>query len=240
MAAKTPLQTLLIKRNPEKAKLAARFFKTKPDEYGAGDKFLGINVPTIRILAQQFRELPLPEIKILLKNKWHEAQQLGLYILVYQFTKGDAKKKKIIYHFYIKHRAAVNNWDLVDTSTPQIIGEYIFNHFQERKILYRFAKSKNVWERRMAVLATFAFIRKNDFTDTLKIAKLLLADRHDLIHKAVGWMLREVGNRNVDVLKKLLNQYLTKLPRTTLRYAIEKFPEKERQKYLNQKTTPVR
>lgn len=233
---KSILQTVLSQRNPEAAEHSARFFKTDPGQYGEGDKFLGITVPKLRKIAKQFPNLELTEIEKLLQNPWHEVRLSGLYVLVNQFQKGDKKTKKLIYTFYLKHRASVNNWDLVDTSAPRIVGEYLLKNPDEKKILYRLVKSKNIWERRIAIVATLSFIRKNEFTDILALSKLLFNDTHDLLHKAVGWMLREAGKRDVSVLKKFLKEYASMMPRTALRYAIEKFSPEERKKYLIQRS----
>ena len=214
----------------KQAAILQRFFKTGPGQYGEGDRFLGIKVPVQRQVAKQFFSLPLPEIKKLITSKYHEQRLTGLLILVDQFSKADRTRQKKIFDFYFKNISGINNWDLVDLTAPNIVGTYLLN--RPRTVLYRFARSKNLWERRIAIIATFAFIRHNQFADTIKISKILLTDRHDLIHKAVGWMLREVGKRNQQMLKRFLNQNVPKMPRTTLRYAIEKFPQNKRKRYL--------
>lgn len=219
-------------KNPAKARLLGRFFKCGPGEYGAGDKFLGITVPEQRkIVKKYYQTVEIGELEKMLKNEFHEVRLTALLMLVEKFIRGEEKLKNQIYKLYLKNAKRVNNWDLVDLSAPRIIGGYLLN--KDRKILYRLAKSKNLWERRIAVLATFMFIREKDFTDALKIAKILLNDSHDLIHKAVGWMLREVGNRNIKAEEKFLQKYYCTMPRTMLRYAIEKFPEDKRKKYLS-------
>ncbi len=219
-----------------KAKILARFFKTGKGEYGDGDVFLGVVVPKQRKIAAKFAELPLKEIKELLKSKIHEERLTGLIILVNQYKNGDEKNRGEIFRFYVKNIFRVNNWDLVDLSCRDIIGDYLIP--RPRKIIYKLAKSKNIWQRRIAIVSSWAFIRKNDFKDTLRIAKILFNDKHDLIHKASGWMLREVGKKDECVLRKFLNENVFKMPRTTLRYAVEHFSEKDRKEY--QKLSTVR
>lgn len=216
--------------NPEKAGILQRFFKTGKGEYGEGDLFLGITVPEQRKIAKKYSGLPLKETQKLLSGKIHEHRLTALLILVIKYKKADDTDKKRISHFYIKNFKHINNWDLVDLSSEKILGEYLLE--KDKSLLYRLAKSKNLWERRIAVITTFAFIRNNRFDDTLKISGLLLNDRHDLIHKAVGWMLREIGKRDQAVEEKFLKKHYRKMPRTMLRYAIEKFDEKKRQFYL--------
>lgn len=216
--------------NPEKAKVLRGFFKTGKGEYGEGDIFLGLTVPQQRVIAKSASDrILLDGIKKLLNSKIHDERMVGLLILVDKYKKGD---KKIIYEFYLSNTQRINNWDLVDLSAPKIIGNYLLKK-KDRKILYKLAKSKNLWERRISIVSTFAFIREGEFVDTLKISKILLKDKHDLIHKAVGWMLREVGKRDRNILEKFLKENYNELSRTTLRYAIEKFEKKERKKWLN-------
>jgi len=219
--------------NPEIAEHSLRFFKTGRGEYGEGDIFLGIRVPVMRKVARKFRELPLEQVHKLLKSKFHEERLLALFMLVALFKKGDDKKKKNIYDTYLGHTDYINNWDLVDSSAHQIVGGYLFE--RDRKRLYQLAKSKSLWERRIAMIATYTFIKKNDFEETLRLSEILLTDEEDLMHKAVGWMLREVGNRQLEVEEKFLRKHYKKLPRTMLRYAIEKFEEKKRKGYLHGK-----
>jgi 3-methyladenine DNA glycosylase AlkD len=222
---------LLKIRNLDKAENLSRFFKCGQDEYGAGDKFLGIVVPEQRKIVQKYYQIvEIGELEKLLKSEFHEARLTALLMLVEKFVKGDEKIKKQIYKVYLKNTRYINNWDLVDLSAPRIVGGYLLN--KDRKILYRLAKSKNLWEKRIAVLATFTFIRIGQFTDVFKISEVLLNDPHDLIHKAVGWMLREVGKRNIKEEERFLKKYYKTMPRTMLRYAIEKFPEGKRKKYL--------
>ena len=217
-------------KNLQKAKILARFFKTGRGEYGEGDKFLGVVVPQQRQVVKKYSNLTLREIQKLLNNKIHEYRMVALFILMEKYKKAEEKEKEEIFHFYLSNTKNINNWDLVDLSAPNIVGDYLLD--KERKILYKLAKSKNLWEKRIAVLSTYAFIKKCQFEDTLKIAKILLSNNHDLIHKAVGWMLREVGKRNQKIEEKFLKNHYKTMPRTILRYAVEKFGEEKRQKYL--------
>lgn len=214
----------------DKAALLQGFFKTKKGEYGEGDIFLGVMVPNTRIVARKFIDLSLDEIKKVLYSRIHEERLCALLILVEKYKKADEKSKKKIFDFYIKNSKQANNWDLVDLSAPKIVGNYLLD--KDKKILYKFAVSKNLWQKRISILATFMFIKYKKYGDSIKIAKILMKDKHDLIHKAVGWMLREVGNKNMIEEEKFLKKYYKKMPRTMLRYAIEKFPEEKRQKYL--------
>jgi len=216
--------------NPKIAEHSLRFFKTGPGEYGEGDVFLGIRVPVTRKVARKFRELSLDQILKLLKSKYHEERLLALFMLVALFKKGDDIEKKNIYDAYLSHTDSINNWDLVDGSAHHIVGGYLFE--RDRRPLYKLVKSKSLWERRISMIATYTFIKKNDFVDTLKLSEILLPDEEDLIHKAVGWMLREVGKLDLEVEEKFLRKHYKKMPRTMLRYAIEKFVEKKRQGYL--------
>ncbi|MCX6800683.1 MAG: DNA alkylation repair protein [Candidatus Diapherotrites archaeon] len=220
--------------NAKQAKILQRFFKTGKGEYGEGGIFLGIKVPRQREVAKKFPNLRLKEIHKLLDSGVHEHRMVGLFILVgnYEKAKKEADEfgKKKIFDFYLKHTKKINNWDLVDLSAPNIPGNYLLG--KDRKILYKLAKSKNLWERRIAILATYTFIRNNEFSDALKISEILLKDKHDLIHKAAGWMLREVGKRDLAAEEKFLKKYYKKMPRTMLRYAIEKFPDGKREFYL--------
>lgn len=217
--------------NPQKALVLQRFFKTAPGQYGAGDIFLGITVPVQRAVAKQYRDLPLSEVQKLLKSKTHEHRFTALEILVMQYDKGNELAKKKVFNFYVQNTRYINNWDLVDTSVEYIIGPQLRD--KPKTLLYKWAKSKNLWERRMAIVATFDFIRHEQFSDTLAISKLLLTDTHDLIHKASGWMLREVGKRDKQVLIRFLNDNTPTMPRTMLRYAIERLSPKERAHYLS-------
>ncbi len=217
--------------DPEVAAGSVRFFKTGPGEYGEGDRFLGIKSSTLKKVAQEFKELPLAEVECLLHSEIHEDRTLGLVILVAQFGKSDDATRKRIYDLYLANTRHINNWDLVDLSAPQIVGGYLEK--RSRRPLYRLAKSASLWERRISIVATHWFIRRGEFADTLRIAKVLLGDKEDLIRKAVGWMLREVGKRDVAALEGFLGEHCRVMPRTMLRYAIERFPEKKRWKYMN-------
>lgn len=215
----------------EKAKILHRFFKTGKGQYGEGDVFIGGTVPQVRGIAKLFyNEISLSDVLSLISSKIHEERLLALVILVLKFEKGSEEDKTKIYNFYLKNIGYVNNWDLVDLSAPKIIGAYLFD--KDRKILFKLAKSENLWEKRIAILSTFYFIQKNDFIDTLKIAQILLRDEHDLIHKAVGWMLREVGKKSFKKEEKFLLSNYKRMPRTMLRYAIEKFPDARRKEFL--------
>ena len=230
MDSKQIKQKLALLANSGKRKILQGFFKTGRGQYGEGDIFLGVVVPDTRKIAKEFANLPLSEIKKLLYSKIHEERLCALLILVAKFAMANLAEKKEIFDFYIKHVRQVNNWDLVDLSAPRIVGGYLLD--KPKNILYKFVRSKNLWEKRIAIVSTYTFIKNGEYQDTLKIAEILMHDRHDLIHKAVGWMLREVGKKSNKILKAFLKKFKTKLPRTTLRYAIERFPEKERKEYL--------
>ncbi|MEK7172025.1 MAG: DNA alkylation repair protein [Patescibacteria group bacterium] len=210
-------------QNPSKAKILSRFFKTGKGEYGEGDIFLGIVVPEQRKIAKQFPDLPLNEVLKLLKSPIHECRLTALFILIYQYQRGGEDIKKKIFDVYLKNLRHVNNWDLVDLSAPKIAGDFLLQNPAQRKILYKLVKSKNLWERRIAILSTFAFIRAKQFADAFNVAKILMHDKHDLIHKAVGWMLREIGKIDQKAEEKFLRKHFKQMPRTMLRYAIEKF-----------------
>ncbi len=217
--------------NKEKAKSSAWFFKTEKGQYGYGDVFVGITVPEMKAISKKFSDISLSEVQKLLDSKIHEERFIGLTILDLKFSKSDEASRKKIFSLYLKNTKNVNNWDLVDTSAYSILGEYLLD--KNRDILHKFSKSKSLWERRISIVTTYTFIKKGDFKDTLSISKNLLADKEDLIHKAVGWMLREVGKKDEAVLKKFLKENINKLPRTTLRYAIERFETNERKMFLN-------
>lgn len=256
---------------PEKAEVLSRFFKIGKGQYGEGDIFLGVVVPEQRKIAKEFRDLPFSEIEKLLSSPYHEVRMTGLLVLTYAYERADDAQRKKIFEFLLAHRAAMNNWDLVDVIVPKIVGEHLANAHPSvpkagqlpsrrgagkrgvgeeragekgtgrkvavmgrsgREILYHFAQSANLWERRIAIVSTYAFIRADEFDDTIAIAKMLLGDRHDLIHKATGWMLREVGKRDESVLRAFLDAHAAVMPRTMLRYAIERFSEGERRHYL--------
>lgn len=218
--------------NKKQATVLQRFFKTGAGQYGEGDKFLGIKVPEQRTVAKKYyQEAAVSEINELIHSPYHEHRLTGLIILVLKFPRAAADEQKQIFDFYLKNTDRINNWDLVDLTAPNIVGTWLLT--RDRKILYKLAKSKLLWDRRIAILATYTFIRAKQFDDTIKISEILLADKHDLMHKAVGWMLREMGKRNEKELIKFLDKYTHQLPRTALRYAIEKLPETKRKYYLN-------
>ncbi len=221
----------------ERVPVLMRFFKTGKGEYGYGDVFLGVTVPNSRKVAKQFAALSFPDLETLLHSKFHEERLVALLILVKKFARADESTKKQIYQFYLAETKWINNWDLVDLSAEYIIGEYLLSHPAENGgILAELAVSPNLWERRIAVLSTFAFIKAGRAEETMRIAEMLLSDKHDLIHKAVGWMLREVGKRvSKEEEKKFLDAHAHRMPRTMLRYAIEHFPESVRRKYLSMK-----
>jgi len=215
----------------DRAKNLSRFFKTGKGEYGEGDKFLGITVPIQRQNAKKFINLKLKNIQQLLKSKFHEHRLTGLIILTLKYKKAEEDEKKQIFNFYLKNTQYINNWDLVDLTAPNIIGNYLLD--KDRSLIFKLSRSKNLWERRIAVLSTFTFIRVNQFTENLKVAEILVNDKHDLIQKAVGWMLRELGKRDLKTEENFLNKYGKQMGRTALRYAIEKFPEDKRKFYLS-------
>jgi len=216
--------------NKKQALILQRFFKTGQGQYGEGDIFLGIKVPIQRIVSKKYIGLNLKDLAELLNSKIHEYRLIALMILLGQYKKADESIKKKIVEFYLKNTKNINNWDLVDLSCHYIIGDYLLE--KDRKILYKLARSKNLWEKRIAIISTFTFIRNKEFNDTIKISESLLNDNHDLIHKAVGWMLREAGKRDRAVLENFLNQHYKTMPRTMLRYAIEKLNDKKRKFYL--------
>jgi 3-methyladenine DNA glycosylase AlkD len=218
---------------PKRTEIHQRFFKTGAGEYGEGDMFLGVRVPLIRKLVRKYKGLSLEDTEKLLHSQWHEERLFALLALVDSFKKADEKLRKEIYDLYMGSTHWINNWDLVDLSSPHIPGAWLFD--RARKPLHEFAELNDLWKKRIAIVSTHHFIRKNDYTDTLAISEKLLTDKHDLIHKAVGWMLREVGNRNVEAEENFLKKHYMSMPRTMLRYAIEKFPEEKRQKYLKGK-----
>ena len=217
--------------NRKKAEILRGFFKTGPGEYGEGDTFLGIQVPTIRQIEKKFRGTPLGEIKKLIRSRIHEERLLALLMLVQLYAEGDGVLKEKIYDFYVKSTKYINNWDLVDLSAPNIVGKHLSD--RSRKPIYALAKSRDLWKRRIAIMATFHFIKRGDFADTLRISRMLIMDDHDLVHKAVGWMLREIGKRSLPAEERFLKLHYRNMPRTMLRYAVERFPEGKRQRYLN-------
>lgn len=213
-----------------KAEFLQRYFKTGPGEYGEGDRFIGVRVPVTRGIAKRYRELSLGDTLILLKSEIHEERFLALVILTEKYRRGAVDEQAEIYREYLRHSNFINNWDLVDMSADKIVGAYLEN--RSRAPLYALTRSEQLWERRIAIMATFHYIRNGEFDETLKIAGMLLADSEDLIHKAVGWMLREVGKRDRNVEEYFLKKHYRQMPRTMLRYALEKFPEDLRRQYL--------
>ena len=226
-------QDLRKMANPDKKQVLQRFFKTGPDQYGEGDIFLGVTVPQIRSIAKKHKNMDLSYITFLLNSKIHEERLAAVLIQVYKYETGSEDTKKEIVSLYLANSKKINNWDLVDLSAHKILGNHMLHDKKKRRdILYSLAKSDNLWERRISIISTMAFIKNNDFDDSLRISEILLNDKHDLIHKAVGWMLREIGKKDITVEEKFLKKHHTKMPRTMLRYAIEKFPEKKRLSYL--------
>jgi len=221
--------------NLEKAKHSSRFFKTNKGEYGEGDIFLGITTPKKKeMITKYYKEISFKDLLYFIKSKYHSYRSFGLQCLVSKYQKAKTEEgRKEIYNMYIGNTKYINNWDLVDVTCYKIIGDYLKN--KDRKILYIFARSDDLWKQRIAIISTYSFIRDNDFKDTLAISKILLNHDHDLIHKAVGWMLREVGKRDQDIEEVFLKKYYMDMPRTMLRYAIERFEEGKRQKYLKGK-----
>jgi 3-methyladenine DNA glycosylase AlkD len=220
------INELKLVSNINKKKILQRFFKTGLGEYGEGDIFLGVNVPKVREIINKYSEINLNEVSKLLQSKYHEVRLAGVLLLVKKYP----QDKDNIFNFYLLHKSYINNWDLVDLSAYKIIGDYLLN--TKKNILYNLAKSENLWDRRIAIISTFGFIRQGDYLDCLKISNILLKDDHDLIHKAVGWMLREIGKKDLKVEELFLKKYYKIMPRTMLRYAIEKFPDKKRKLYL--------
>jgi 3-methyladenine DNA glycosylase AlkD len=218
--------------DPDKAAILQRFFKTGPGQYGENDIFIGVTVPQSRQLAKKFSQLPLGEVRTLLYSRIHEERLVAILILAQRYSSASSSReeKEQIVKFYLDNIQQVNNWDLVDLSGPNILGAHLVDN-RDRVLLYKLAGSDNVWERRIAIVATYHFIRNGDFFDTLKIAEMLLQDRHDLIHKAAGWMLREVGKRNAAAEEEFLKKHYSVMPRTMLRYAIERLPESKRRRY---------
>jgi 3-methyladenine DNA glycosylase AlkD len=216
--------------NEKHSEILQRFFKTGKGEYGEGDIFIGIKVPVQRAIAKKYFGLPLIKIQDLLNSEIHEYRLVGLIILVDKFKKASEEERANIFNFYLKNARKINNWDLVDLSCHHIVGNFLKD--KDKNILYKLSHSENLWERRIAVVSNYAFIKENKFEDILAISELLLEDKHDLINKAVGWMLREVGKKDIKILKNFLREHYENIPRTTLRYAIEKFEERDRKKWL--------
>ena len=218
----------------EKAIVLPRFFKTGKGEYGEGDKFLGVIVPNIRLVAKQYSHVPLEVVSRLLDSEWHECRMCALLILVMKYKKAAEQEKQAIFDLYLSRTERINNWDLVDLSAPNIVGEHLYSS-TDRTILYRLAESPLLWERRIAIVSTLCFIRKGDFGDTFALADKLVTSRHDLMQKAVGWMLREMGKRDISLLRIFLDKHAATMPRTMLRYAIEKMDSAERHEWMGRK-----
>jgi 3-methyladenine DNA glycosylase AlkD len=225
--------SLRLLANPDIAQHSQRFFKTGSGEYGEGDRFLGIRVPVIRAQVKKYSFATLEDAKPLLTSQFHEERLFALLLLVALYSKGDESRRKAVYECYLTHTDFVNNWDLVDSSAHHIVGAHLMN--RDRSVLYQLSASNSLWVRRIAIMSTFYFIKKGQFDDALNLSEKLLNDKEDLIHKAVGWMLREIGKREISVGKAFLEKFAPNMPRTMLRYAIEKFPESERQRYLKGK-----
>lgn len=235
MTAVAILDELRAAGSSEKAAHLSRFFKTGPGEYGEGDRFLGVTVPVNRTIAKAYVETSIDEIQKLVESEWHEVRLCGLLILCYRYKRrktADSEREEIV-RFYLRNTRHCDNWDLVDLTCRDILGEYLVN--RDRSILYRLAGSDYLWERRIAIVSTWAFIHRDDFTDTLALAEQLLGDPHDLMRKAVGWMLREVGKRDLATLTAFLEKHAADMPRTALRYAIEHYPEEERRYFMDMK-----
>ena len=216
--------------DPNDALFLQGYFKTGPGEYGEGDQFLGIRVPVVRRLAKELRDLPLDQIEALLHDRWHEARLLALVLLGDAYERASTAEREAIFDLYLRNTKWINNWDLVDSSAGRVVGAHLAT--RPRKLLDRLARSSNLWERRIAIIATQHFIRNGEFDDTIRLAEVLLHDSHDLIHKAVGWMLREVGNRDRATLEAFLDTHAREMPRTMLRYAIEKLPPADRRRFM--------
>ncbi|CCH56036.1 DNA alkylation repair enzyme [Fibrisoma limi BUZ 3] len=230
MTADQVKEALLALEQPERASFVARYFKTRPGEYGAGDQFLGLSMPQQHALARQYVALPINETEMLVQDPFHECRMVGLLIWVYQIRRAGSVQRQQILERYLANRLFVNNWDLVDSSCPTIVGETLLT--QDRSLLYDLAAQDHLWSQRIAMVSTLTFIRKGQFADTFAIGELLLGHKHDLIHKAIGWMLREVGKRNADALDEFLHDHIRQLPRTALRYAIERYEPVRRRYYL--------
>ncbi|MCF7837740.1 MAG: DNA alkylation repair protein [Candidatus Marinimicrobia bacterium] len=215
---------------PSDAVVLQRFFKTGPGEYGEGDRFLGIRVPATRRIAREYQDLPTTDVLALIQSEIHEERLLALIILVQKYKEGTPAEQSQIYRIYLDQTRHINNWDLVDASAAHIVGAYLEN--RSRKPLYKLARSASIWERRIAIMSTFHFIKNDEYDETLTMAETLVSDKEDLIHKAVGWMLREVGKRDKNTEEAFLKKHYRNMPRTMLRYAIEQFPEDTRQQYL--------
>lgn len=230
MTAAFILDELRSMANPEKARFLQRFFKTGPGQYAEGDVFLGLVAPLTRSIAKANKQTPLDELARLIQSEYHEARLCALLIVVEQFKKATPEHRKALFDFYLAHTPQINNWDLVDVTCPHVIGAYLLD--KDRSSLYRLAESDLLWDQRIAMVSTVAFIRRREYEDTLALAEHFLSHRHDLMHKAVGWMLREVGKKDRDTLTTFLEEHAPNMPRTALRYAIEHYPEPQRKAFL--------
>lgn len=226
----TIISELMAYQQADKQEIFPRFFKTGKGEYGEGDRFMGVSVPQVRLISKRNRDISLDEVEQLLASPWHEARQCALFILTLQYQRAKAEERKTIVDFYLSHTDRINNWDLVDVSAHYILGDYLLSH--SRGILYRLAESPSLWENRIAMMSTYAFIRKGELDDTYALATRMMHHPHDLMHKAIGWMLREAGKKNVERLTRYVNQHAGQMPRTMLRYAIEKLEDGLRQEIM--------
>lgn len=222
---------LLAMRAPDRASLLQRFFKTGPGEYGEGDRFLGLTMPQVRHLAAEFAETPVEELAALLESAWHEVRMLSVVLMAARYPRADSKAQLALHRLYLRRTDRINNWDLVDVSAPTVVGLHLLT--RSRAVLRRLARSHTLWERRIAIVSTLTFIRHDQFDDTIALAAVLMDDAHDLMHKAVGWMLREVGKRDQSVLCRFLDAHAATMPRTMLRYAIERLPVSRRRQYMD-------
>ena len=230
LSATAALREMRRYASPTRAKHSLRYFKTGPGQYGEGDRFLGLSLPQIRTVSRRFRDLPLKDIDRLLASSWHEARLIALIVLTMQYSRADDRTRARLYRLYVSRTDRINNWDLVDVSAHRIVGPYLLE--RNRAPLYRMARSRLVWDRRIALIATAHFIRQGQFADTLRLATQLHGDTHDLIHKAMGWMLREVGKKDERALRRYLDRHAGALPRTALRYALERLPASVRKRYM--------
>lgn len=216
--------------DPGWASILQKFFKTGPGQYGEGDVFRGIRIPVLRKLSAKCHDLSLSHVEQLLNSAFHEDRMLAVLIFIRRYERGDEATRARVYRLYLKNRKFINNWDLIDVSAAHIVGAFLWD--KDRGMIHRLAQSKSLWDRRIAIISTFYFIRRGEFEETLAVARTLLFDAEDLIHKATGWMLREVGNRDLQAEEDFLRDYYKQMPRTMLRYAIEKFPDAKRKQYL--------
>lgn len=226
----TIISELMAYQQADKQEILPRFFKTGKGEYGEGDRFMGVSVPQVRLISKRNRDISLDEVEQLLASPWHEARQCALFILTLQYQRAKVEERKTIVDFYLSHTDRINNWDLVDVSAHYILGDYLLSH--SREILYRLTESPSLWENRIAMVSTYAFIRKGELDDTYALATRMMHHPHDLMHKAIGWMLREAGKKDVERLTRYVKQYAGQMPRTMLRYAIEKLEDGLRQEIM--------